>query len=313
MNGEVNHLNNNIPANCKNCGSKILGKFCFNCGQSTSDHHRSIFHLIYESIEGLFHLDGRLWRTLPAIFFRPGNLSKDYMEGRMARHVPPFRMFLIALLALILTSESKIHHATRPAHSATTNAHQSTAPSENSKTKVQFNAGDQAFGVESDINIFEMNETDRAKLSEGVNTNIPWMDSAIKNIIERPDSFVLNFFSKAHRYAILLLPIIAIILSVLYFYRRKYFVYDHFLVSMNLSSFIFFTIALALVLPANYGGWFYGSLFILTPINIFFHLRGAYGSSKIGAGFKSIILSISTFMSFTALIVFIMAIAASST
>ncbi len=94
---------------CKNCGTELEGWYCYNCGQNADTHHRSILHLIWEAIEGMFHLDGRLAATLPLLFFRPGALAKDYMEGRIVRHVPPFRTFLVALLLFIFAAEHAIH------------------------------------------------------------------------------------------------------------------------------------------------------------------------------------------------------------
>jgi hypothetical protein len=95
---------------CKNCGTPLEGWYCFSCGQNADTHHRSILHLIWEAIEGMFHLDGRLANTLPLLFFRPGKLAKDYMEGRIVRHVPPFRTFLVALLLFIFAAEHAIHN-----------------------------------------------------------------------------------------------------------------------------------------------------------------------------------------------------------
>lgn len=94
---------------CKNCGTALEGWYCYSCGQNADTHHRSILHLIWEAIEGMFHLDGRLANTLPLLFFRPGKLAKDYMEGRIVRHVPPFRTFLVALLLFIFAAEHGIH------------------------------------------------------------------------------------------------------------------------------------------------------------------------------------------------------------
>ncbi|WP_454760709.1 DUF3667 domain-containing protein [Caulobacter segnis] len=94
---------------CKNCGASLEGWFCHDCGQTADTHHRSILHLIWEAIEGMFHLDGRLANTLPLLFFKPGKLAKDYMEGRIVRHVPPFRTFLVALLLFIFAAEHAIH------------------------------------------------------------------------------------------------------------------------------------------------------------------------------------------------------------
>ena len=94
---------------CKNCETPLEGWYCYSCGQNADTHHRTIFHLIWEAIEGMFHLDGRLASTLPLLFFKPGKLAKDYMEGRIVRHVPPFRTFLVALLLFIFAAEHAIH------------------------------------------------------------------------------------------------------------------------------------------------------------------------------------------------------------
>jgi hypothetical protein len=94
---------------CANCGVPLEGWYCHSCGQNADTHHRTILHLIWEAIEGMFHLDGRLAKTLPLLLFKPGVLAKDYMEGRIARHVPPFRTFLVALLLFIFAAEHAIH------------------------------------------------------------------------------------------------------------------------------------------------------------------------------------------------------------
>ena len=94
---------------CANCAAELRGPYCHRCGQSADRHHRSLPHLIWDAIESLFHLDGRLLRTLPDLFFRPGRLARDYMEHRIARHVPPFRTFLVALLIFILAAEHATH------------------------------------------------------------------------------------------------------------------------------------------------------------------------------------------------------------
>lgn len=99
-------------AACANCGAPLQGRYCHACGQNADTRHRSIWRLIREAVEGLFDVDGRLLRTLPALFFRPGMLARDYIDGRLARHVPPFRTFLIALLLFIFAAEHAAHEET---------------------------------------------------------------------------------------------------------------------------------------------------------------------------------------------------------
>ena len=97
---------------CRNCAAPLQGEFCHVCGQSADTRHRAVGHLIWEMVETTLHLDGRLARTLPDLFLHPGRLAKDYIEGRVARHVPPLRTFLVALLLFVFAAEHAIHRAT---------------------------------------------------------------------------------------------------------------------------------------------------------------------------------------------------------
>jgi hypothetical protein len=45
-------------------------------------------------------LDGRLWKTLGPLFFRPGFLTREYFAGRRKRYIRPARLFLVASLVL---------------------------------------------------------------------------------------------------------------------------------------------------------------------------------------------------------------------
>ena len=53
-------------------------------------------------VDGLLGLEGRLWRTLPALMFRPGAVTKAYLSGVRARYVMPFRLYLTASLVFFL-------------------------------------------------------------------------------------------------------------------------------------------------------------------------------------------------------------------
>jgi hypothetical protein len=44
--------------------------------------------------------DGRMWRTLAALLFRPGFLTREYFAGRRRRYIRPARLFLVLSIAL---------------------------------------------------------------------------------------------------------------------------------------------------------------------------------------------------------------------
>ena len=81
--------------NCLNCGADLRGQYCGTCGQRARSRLISLWELLQDAFGDLFEIDSRLWRTLVPLLIRPGRLTRDYLEGRRARFMPPFRMFLV--------------------------------------------------------------------------------------------------------------------------------------------------------------------------------------------------------------------------
>jgi hypothetical protein len=80
---------------CTNCGATLVGEFCQNCGQKRFvESDRRLGHLLHQFLASATDLDGRFWRTLRALLFQPGLLSREYFEGRRARWISPVSLFL---------------------------------------------------------------------------------------------------------------------------------------------------------------------------------------------------------------------------
>ncbi|MCA6240290.1 MAG: DUF3667 domain-containing protein [Phenylobacterium sp.] len=296
---------------CANCGAILQGRFCHACGQSADLRKRSILHLAWEAGESLFHLDGRLARTLPLLFFRPGKLARDLIEGRIARYTPPFRTFLVALLLYIFAAESLIHRL-RVESDLKVNPPAAQAPAGVSPnpaavpTPKEGSAADAAQEISSAL---KSNDVD-VNLS-GLGLGETWeqrVRSGLKIAAENPGYFLVVLFGWAHRLAFLLLPITAALLTVLYLGRRGIFVYDHILVASNLLSFNLLTNALGLVLPESVSPYWFLLLAVWTPVNMFQTLRGAYGSGWLGAAFKTLILWPGSVLTFGLLLVGLLAL-----
>lgn len=86
---------------CKNCHTSLSGPFCHQCGQPSKSIIRFFGTLIRELLEDIISLDSRAARTLVALLFRPGFLTKEYVAGRRFRYVPPLRLFLLTSLFCI--------------------------------------------------------------------------------------------------------------------------------------------------------------------------------------------------------------------
>ncbi len=88
--------------NCLNCQTPLRGPFCAHCGQQDDRSRPNVGHLLGESLEGLTHADSRLWRTLWLLLSRPGFLTREFFEGRRARYLPPFRLYIVLSLVFFL-------------------------------------------------------------------------------------------------------------------------------------------------------------------------------------------------------------------
>jgi hypothetical protein len=101
------------PARCKNCGAVLLGRYCVNCSQAADVHVPTTRELLHELLEGLTHSDSRLWRTLTTLWFKPGKLTLEFVAGRRAAYLPPFRLYLIIsvifyLIASFLHTQGRV-------------------------------------------------------------------------------------------------------------------------------------------------------------------------------------------------------------
>jgi hypothetical protein len=90
--------------NCLNCGTALGGQYCGNCGQRSRTRLISIWELLRDSFGDLLELDSRIWRTLIPLITRPGKLTRDYLEGRRARYMPPFRTYLVLSIIFFLVA-----------------------------------------------------------------------------------------------------------------------------------------------------------------------------------------------------------------
>ena len=102
----MSHLNERIDKTCLNCGVTVLGRYCQQCGQENVEVKESFFHLFTHFIEDLTHFDGKFFKTLRLLLFKPASLTKLYMEGKRATYLHPIRMYLFisAIFFLIIFS-----------------------------------------------------------------------------------------------------------------------------------------------------------------------------------------------------------------
>jgi len=82
--------------NCLNCGTSLVGPHCHNCGQK-GHVHRTLHAFGHDFMHSVLHFDGKIWRTLPMLFWNPGDLTRRYVHGERAKFVSPLALFLFTV------------------------------------------------------------------------------------------------------------------------------------------------------------------------------------------------------------------------
>src|SRR5271170_2220710 len=87
---------------CANCGAPVSGKFCGHCGQRLEHRVHSLSEFLGEAAEVITHADSRVWQTFVPLLFRPGFLTEQYLAGRRASYLPPFRLYIVLSVIFFL-------------------------------------------------------------------------------------------------------------------------------------------------------------------------------------------------------------------
>lgn len=83
------------PQACLNCGAAVRGAYCASCGQRRDVHLKSVAEVLHDFTHSVTHLDSRAWSTLRLLVAKPGALTLEYLRGRLASYLPPFRLYLV--------------------------------------------------------------------------------------------------------------------------------------------------------------------------------------------------------------------------
>lgn len=258
---------------CPNCETPLEGPWCHQCGQKGEEYHRSIGHLVAEAFEGLTHFDGRFWNTMPDLVRRPGKLTRDYLDGRRAPQIPPFRLFLVAVLLIFFTGGLGGDNTARVVK-PDANTRVLTAPG--MKLNIQ----------EDPPSAIDMSARDSTRPP---NRFERWLEQRGNAAIRNPEAFGHALEAWGHRLAVLALPIAALLLGLLFVFQRRFYLFDHLIFSMHSLSFqglLLSTAFLVNLAPGKLGDL----LFFVAPVHLFVHMRGVYGTGVFGTLVRMLLL-----------------------
>lgn len=89
---------------CKNCGEIFEGKYCNNCGQNARVEKINMRYLLDELPESVFQINHGFLFTVKELFLQPGDMIKNYIEGKRINYSKPIAYFILASAIYVLTT-----------------------------------------------------------------------------------------------------------------------------------------------------------------------------------------------------------------
>ncbi len=311
---------------CLNCKTPLVGSYCHACGQQ-AHVHRTLFAIFHDILHGVFHFEGKVWRTLPMLAWLPGDLTRRYIHGERARFVSPLALFLFSVFLMFATFEgvggpvrvgtamnsegaqSAIVEMTRERDKLTgeiagleaTRSGLAAASAERNALNRQIaDKRSDAEGLTAAVNGMTLGITSD-DLSKGFkfDTGDKAFDSKLKEALKNPKLLLYKLQSSAYKFAWALIPLSLPFMWLIFAWRRQYKLYDHAVfVTYSLAFVMVLLVAMALLAAAGAPtAW----ALLLIPVHMFRQLKQAYSLRWPSALWRTVALQ---FVSFTVLITF---------
>lgn len=268
---------------CKNCGTTTRGKYCHQCGQSAHVHVPSAREFLHEFLGHYVALEGKLWKSLALLLFKPGFLSREYIEGRRVRYLEPLRLYLsfsIVFFALVKLSGVELFEpevVVEPPAASAPAAGRSAVPVPEASTQQQAEALDTLrktfVGWAAAVDPVLGEKTDRF---------------LGKPVEVQQDAIKRAFFGYAPYAIFALMPLFAGYLKLLYLGSgRRY--GEHFLFALHSNAFAFFMLSVLILVP---GSWDFIRFLLLVWLVFYLPtaMRRVYGGGRLPTGVRWLVL-----------------------
>ena len=89
---------------CQNCGTKLEGMYCHNCGQFAHDSSQPFWKYVWQYFENVYQFDYKIPVTVWQLFRRPGFLTNEFNAGKIVSYMHPMKlnMFILVIFFTIV-------------------------------------------------------------------------------------------------------------------------------------------------------------------------------------------------------------------
>jgi hypothetical protein len=291
---------------CLNCGAELRGAYCHQCGQH-AHVHRTLAAFFHDFAHGVLHFEGKIWRTLPLLAWKPGALTRRYIDGERANFLSPVALFLFSVFLMfgVLSATGNVnpHLGSDP---DLAKAEQTSAAKiqklQAKRSRPGLDAGDikdideniaserSDLALIRDLRAHGVMQATFSRGDEHFNSNVPWIEKAYHKAKQNPDLLLYKLKSNSYKWSWALIPLSVPFVWLLFPFSRRFRIYDH--VVFVTYSLCFMT--LLVTVGAIFGVVGLGAvalpMLLIPPVHIYRQLRGTYAVGPFGATWRTLLL-----------------------
>jgi hypothetical protein len=318
-NAEGVHDGHDEGGHCANCGTERIGAYCHSCGQA-GHLHRNLMGLVHDIAHGVFHFEGKLWKTLPMLAWHPGRLTRRYVDGERAKFVSPMALFLFSVFLMFAVVSNISSHQQAKVVRGQDAAASAAAKLKGAQAKLagleatrattidadaKEDLADQINDAREEVQALSVAGNASAMLTDPkpdparivhLNTGWRWLDRGVAHASANPELTLYKMKTYGYKYSWALIPISLPFIWLLFAFRRDVGLYDHAIFSIYSISFM----SLGVVALTVFGWLGLPSaivslaVILIPPVHMYRQLKGTYGLGRWGATWRTFALLIIT-------------------
>lgn len=197
---------------CKNCDTEFVGHFCPNCGQSVRELDQPFNVLIIDLLGNMWAFDTRVVKTIKSLLVQPGQMALDYVAGKRARYMPPFRLYIFISFFFFLLLNISTSRVLKDDIKISKDS------------SIVIKGSSDTYDKQTDKNISDKDVTKGKEILGNINENKAYYTSRF-----------ISFLSWS---LFILMPFYSFLLWILFRKKQKHFL-AHFIFSINQHAFLF--------------------------------------------------------------------------
>ncbi|WP_375272913.1 DUF3667 domain-containing protein [Sphingomonas sp.] len=306
---------------CLNCGTALIDAHCHRCGQA-GHVHRTAGAFFHDVLHGVFHFEGKAWRTLPMLVLHPGALTRRYVAGERARFVSPIALFLFSVFLLfavlaqlpmfhfgdspflknggsgvvelqsrIAQEREKVRHELSDLQGELARERADREPDPVRVAKLERRIADARSAVH-DMGVAQ-EALPRVKVRSRLGSGFEhWVEQKWAHATENPQLLLYKLKSSGYKYSWALIPLSLPFLWLLFPFSRRFGFYDHSVfATYSLTFMSLLAITTALLMTAGASSGIVIVALVAAVVHIYKQLKGAYSLGRAGALVRTVVLT----------------------